>query len=131
MARATDPTEPIREQAAAFPEVARGTSCNQSSFKAGKGTFLFIGPGAKGVGFKAMFKLKASMSQAHKLASQQPDRFEVGSTGWVTARFTAQKPLPKSIWQKWLRESYDICCGMSGAKKRPTKKKPASRQSRT
>ena len=117
MARSIDPTEPIREKAASFPEVAEGTSCNQSSFKAGKGAFLFIGLGAKGVGFKAMFKLEHSMSQARKLASKEPDRFEVGSTGWVTTRFTAEKPLPKSIWEKWLQESYDICCGSSEGNK--------------
>lgn len=111
MARAKDPTDAIRRQAAAFPEVAKGTSCTQSSFKAGKGTFLFIGPGAKGKGFKAMFKLKASMPQALKLAAETPDRFEVGSTGWVTARFTAEEPLPKRIWGKWLAESYDLTCG--------------------
>ena len=134
MSRTIDPTEPIREKAASFPEVAKGTSCNQSSFKAGKGSFLFIGPGAKEVGFKAMFKLEYSMSQARKLASKEPDRFEVGSTGWVTTRFTAEKPLPKSIWEKWLQESYDICCGSSkgnqAVKKKPAKKvaknKPAA-----
>ena len=122
MAHSIDPTERIREKAASFPEVAKGTSCNQSSFKAGKGSFLFIGPGAKGVGFKAMFKLKHSMFQARKLASKEPDRFEVGSTGWVTTRFTAEKPLPKSIWQKWLQESYDICCGSSKGNKAVNKK---------
>ncbi len=122
MARSIDPTEPIREKAASFPEVAQGTSCNQSSFKAGKGSFLFIGPGPKGVGFKAMFKLKHSMSQARKLASKEPDRFEVGSTGWVTTRFTAEKPLRQSIWEKWLQESYDICCGSSKGNKAVTKK---------
>ncbi len=123
MAHSTDPTLPIREKAASFPEVAKGTSCNQSSFKAGKGSFLFIGPGAKGVGFKAMFKLKDSMPQAQKLATKEPDRFEVGSTGWVTARFTADKPLPKSIWDKWLQESYDICCGAGKSKKAAARKK--------
>lgn len=126
MARSTDPTEPIRAKAASFPEVAKGTSCNQSSFKAGKGAFLFIGPGAKGVGFKAMFRLERSMAQARKLASKEPNRFEVGSTAWVTTRFTAEEPLPKSIWEKWLQESYDICCGSSrgnkSAKKTPAKK---------
>lgn len=134
MARSIDPTEPIREKAASFPEVAKGTSCNQSSFKAGKGSFLFIGPGAKGVGFKAMFKLEHSLSQARKLAAKEPDRFEVGSTGWVTARFTAEKPLLKSIWEKWLQESYDICCGSSTrhkavekkSAKKVAKKKPAT-----
>lgn len=129
-----DPTELIREKAASFPEVATGTSCNQSSFKASKGSFLFIGPGAKGVGFKAMFKLERSMSQARKLASEEPDRFEVGSTGWVTTRFTSEKPLPKSIWQKWLQESYEICCGSNKSskavkvKKKPAKKKTAKKK---
>ncbi len=111
MPRSEDPTDAIRRQAVTFPEVAKGTSCTQSSFKAGKGTFLFIGPGPKGKGFKAMFKLNASMPQALKLAAENPERFDVGSTGWVTARFTAEKPLPKRIWGKWLAESYDVTCG--------------------
>lgn len=113
MAKSQDPTDAIRRQAVAFPGVAKGTSCTQSAFKAGKGTFLFIGPGPKGKGFKAMFKLKASMPKALKLAAEDPKRFEVGSTGWVTARFTVEEPLPKRIWEKWLTESYEVTCGAS------------------
>ena len=108
MTESNDPTLAIREAAATFPDVAKGTSCNQSSFKAGKGSFLFIGPGPKGVGFKAMFKLKASMPEAQKLAAQEPKRFEVGRTGWVTTRFTAEEPLPESVWKPWLTESYEL-----------------------
>ena len=111
MAQSPDPTDAIRRQAVTFPGVAKGTSCTQNAFKAGKGTFLFIGPGPKGQGFKAMFRLKASMPQALKLAAEDPTRFEVGSTGWVTARFTTEEPLPKRIWGKWLSESYDLTCG--------------------
>lgn len=111
----SDPTEPIREHAAAYPEVAQGTSCNQSSFKAGKGTFLFIGPGPKGIGYKAMFKLRASMPAAEAKAAEEPDRFEVGNTGWVTARFSDEAPLPQSIWEAWLDESYAITLGKDGA----------------
>ncbi|NND02838.1 MAG: hypothetical protein HKN91_08625 [Acidimicrobiia bacterium] len=111
MTTTKDPTLPIREAAADFPEVAKGTSCNQSSFKAGTKSFLFIGPGRKGHGFKAMFKLRESMEQASAMADEQPERFEVGSTGWVTARFTAEEPLPKKVWEKWLQESYDVSCG--------------------
>jgi len=103
----SDPTDAIRTKAAAFPAVAPGTSCNQSAFKVGKRAFLYIGPGAKGRGFKAMFKLDESMPQAKELASTHPDRFEVGSTGWVTTRFTAEQPLPDALWQTWLEESYD------------------------
>lgn len=111
MAASKDPTDAIRRKALTFPGVAKGTSCNQSAFKAGKGTFLFLGPGPKGVGFKAMFKLGASMPQAKKLAAQHPKRFEVGTTGWVTARFTAEEPLSRPIWTKWLAESYAVTCG--------------------
>ena len=103
-----DPTEAIRNQAAAYPEVATGTSCNQSSFKTRKKSFLFIGPGAKGIGYKAMFKLNTSIPEARELAAKEPDRFEVGNTGWVTARFSDDHPLPKKIWKKWLDESYEL-----------------------
>lgn len=110
MARSQDSADAIRRQAVTLPGVAKGTSCTQSAFKAGKDSFLFIGPGPKGEGFKVMFKLKASMPQALELAAEDPKRFEVGSTGWVTARFTAEEPLPKRIWGKWLAESNDVTC---------------------
>lgn len=139
MANMSDPTDPIRQMAVAFPGVAKGTSCTQSSFKAGSGTFLFIGPGPKGQGFKAMFRLKRSMPQAEKLALKDASRFEVGSTGWVTTRFTAEKPLPKTIWQKWLTESYEVTCGgksdtksrataTTKRKRRTTKRKSSSKR---
>ena len=111
MSNSKDPTDAIRRKAMTFSDVLTGKSCNQSAFKVGKGTFLFIGPGPKGKGFKAMFKLKTSMPEALKLAEENPGRFEAGSTGWVTARFTAAEPMPKHIWEKWLSESYDATCG--------------------
>jgi hypothetical protein len=104
----SDPAEAIRETASAFPDVDKGTSCNQSSFKARGKAYLYIGPGAKGIGFKAMFKLNDSMPEAEALAADSPHRLEVGSTGWVTARFSAEGPLPESIWTRWLQESYDV-----------------------
>lgn len=111
-----DPTDAIRARAAAFPAVASGTSCNQSSFKVGKRAFLYIGPGAKGRGFKAMFKLDDSMPEAKELAATRPDRFEVGSTGWVTTRFTAEEPLPEAVWENWLEESYELAAGSAGGR---------------
>ena len=124
MANASDPTDPIRRKAVTFPAVAKGTSCNQASFKACNGSFLFIGPGAKGKGYKAMFKLERSIAQAQRLAAKDPDGFQVGSTGWVTARFTAENPLPQSIWGRWLDESYELTC------KPKTKRKPKIGKSR-
>ena len=95
-----DPTEPIRLKASRYPAVDKGTACTQSSFKTGKRAFLYIG--MQGGRYKAMFKLQRSMSDAIKLAEKEPNRFEVGSTAWVTARFTADKPMPKNFGKNGL-----------------------------
>ena len=63
-----DPTNAICVKAMSYPNVTQSMSCNQSSFKSksGKSKFLFIGPGVRGQGFKAMFKLDGSFAQAAK-----------------------------------------------------------------
>ena len=69
-----------------------------------------------------MFKLEVSLPGARALAKAEPDRFEVGSTGWVTARFTVEKPLPDTIWKKWLEESYHLTCKAGNKdRKRPVR----------
>lgn len=123
---AKDPTEPIRRRAGRYAGVDEGTACTQMSFKSGRKAFLYVGM-ARGR-YKAMFCLKHSLADATSRATKEPDRFEVGSMGWVTARFTADQPLPKSLWEKWLDESYQISIGSAGvaAGKRtgaPTRKK--------
>lgn len=119
----SDPTAAICERAAAFPLVDEGTACTQTSFKACGQGFLYIGP--QGGRYKAMFKLAASRAEAERLATERPDDFQVGSTAWVTARFSASKPLPKRLWQKWLDESYTLAtAGKSPAR---VKKKAAKR----
>ena len=115
-----DPTDPIRLKASRYPGVDKGTACTQSSFKAGKKAFLYIGP--QGGRYKFMLKLDRSMPEAVKLAAKEPDRFEVGSTGWVTARFTTEQPVPKKLWEKWLDESYELSLS-AGAGKKPSGKK--------
>ena len=122
-----DPTEAMRLAASRYSGVDEGTACTQSSFKVGKKAFLFVG--MQGGRYKAMFKLKSSIPEATKLAKEQPDCFEVGSTAWVTARFTADQPMPKKLWEKWLDESYTLSVPASKGKKitarKPTPKKVA------
>ena len=103
-----DPTEALMKAAAALPNVVSGTSCNQTSYKAGKKAFLYVGPGAKGIGYKAMFKLDASVEEARGLAEREPERFEVGKGNWITTRFSAEYPLPKKLWSRWLKESHAV-----------------------
>jgi hypothetical protein len=126
-AKPKDPTEPIRQVASEFPDVAEGTSCTQGSFKVGKQAFLYIGP--QGGRFKAMFKLDASRAEAEALAEERPDDFQVGSTAWITARFSAEKPMPKRLWTKWLKESHAIAAGAGGPRaKKPARKKAAKKK---
>jgi hypothetical protein len=114
-AKDNDPTEPMRLRASRYPGVDEGTACTQSSFKAAKKAFFFVG--TQGGRYKAMFKLQASMPEATKLAQVDPDAYQVGTTGWVTARFTAQAPMPRKLWERWLDESY--AATQSAGKKAP------------
>ncbi len=117
-ARSQDPTDALRAMAASLPGVVKGTACTQSSFKTKQGAFLYVGPGPKGQGFKAMFKLERSRPQAEELAAKHPDRFELGTGKWVVARFTAEKPLPKALWSRWLNESHALTsAARAGAQK--------------
>ena len=127
-----DPTEPIRLKASQYPGVDEGTACTQSAFKAGNQAFLYCGP--QGGRFKAMFKLEKSKAEAAKLAAKEPDRFDVGKTAWVTARFSAEKPMPKRLWSKWLDESYALAIAgnpaTGGTKKKAAKKKKAKKSTK-
>lgn len=118
-----DPTEPIREMASDFPLVDEGTACTQASFKANGKGFLYIGP--QGGRYKAMFKLSQSLPQAEQMEAERPKDFQVGANAWVTARFSAEQPLPKRLWQKWLKESYKAA---TSDKKRASKKSPTTKQ---
>ena len=120
-----DPTKALREAAAKFPNVVEGTSCNQTSYKAGKKAFLYVGPGPKGAGYKAMFKLEVSLEEAKALAKREPERFELGVGNWVTTRFSAEDPLPKKIWSSWLKESQAGATTSGGAKKKSARRKKA------
>ncbi len=128
-ARKKDPTEPMRLKASRYPRVDEGTACTQSSFKVGKKSFFFVG--MQGGRYKAMFKLQESMPEARELAKKDPDLYQAqeGSSGWVTARFTSEKPMPKRLWQKWLDESYALSTSSSTGKKKTAKKKTSKKKS--
>ncbi len=125
MPGAKDPTKALRKAAGALPEVVEAMSCNQTSYKAGKKAFLYVGPGTKGAGYKAMFKLEASLGEAESLAKSAPERYELGVGNWVTTRFSAEDPLPKKIWSSWLKESHAGATNSGGARKKSARQKKA------
>ncbi len=105
----TDPCEAMRIAARAMDGVAEGTACSQTSFKVGGTGFFYVGE--QGGRFKAMFKLRDSIEQAQAMAADAPDDIQIGTHGWVTARFSAAQPLPVRLWKKWLKESYNLASG--------------------
>jgi len=121
-----DPTEQIRLKAGRYAGVDKGTACTQTSFKTGKTAFLYIG--MQGGRYEAMFKLERSMPQAASLAKKDPDHFEVGSNRWVTARFSADQPMPNRLWQQWLDESYQL--SSAGPGRAPTEEKAGTKVSK-
>ncbi len=125
MPGAKDPTKALRKAAGALPDVVEAMSCNQTSYKAGKKAFLYVGPGTKGVGYKAMFKLEASLGEAENLAKSEPERYELGVGNWVTTRFFAEDPLPKKIWSSWLEESHAGATKSGRARKKRARRKKA------
>ena len=123
----TDPKAKSVQEYRDYAGVDEGTACTQSSFKVGgKKAFLYIG--AQGGRYKAMFKLVVSLEQAKSLAKREPERFELGVGNWVTTRFSAEDPLPKKIWNRWLKESYAGATKSPAAKKKTAKKKTAKKK---
>ena len=122
-----DPTQEIRVAASRYPGVDEGSACTQSAFRVGKRSFLFVG--MQGGAYKVMFKLDASLEQAAALQEKNSDGYQVGKGGWVTARFTADAPMPKSVWKKWLDESYKLSAGPASTSAK--KKASAPRKKRT
>lgn len=124
---AKDPTEAMRLKAGQYAGVDEGTACTQASFKTAKRAFLYCGE--QGGRYKAMFKLEASLPEAEKLAEMSPDDYQVGIGGWVTARFSAEQPMPTRRWQKWLEESYQL--SLTGTSKSKSVKKSSTTAKRT
>ena len=65
-----------------------------------------------------MLKLDKSLPEANEKATSSPDDFQVGNGSWVTARFSAEKPLPARTWKKWLKESYELCQKQTAVRKK-------------
>lgn len=72
-----------------------------------------------------MFKLEMSLEEAKDLAKSEPERFEVGAGNWVTTRFSAEEPLPKELWSRWLKESHAGATNSGGAKTKSSRGKKA------
>lgn len=111
-----NPTEAIRLKASRYPGVDEGTACTQSSFKAGKKAFLFVG--MQGGRYKLMFKLKASIPQAAKLAEAEPDSLRSGLDGLGHGSLHGREAHPQAhlgkVARRELRAHGGCACAKEG-----------------
>lgn len=107
--RTESPIDAMLKAARDLGDVVEGQSCSQTSFKTGGKAFFYVGE--QGGRFKAMFRLSDSLDQAQAMTDATPDDVQIGKFGWVTARFSSDKPMPVRLWKKWLKESYAIAIG--------------------
>ena len=107
-------TQALRDHAMTFPETSEGASCVNRAFKVRKKNFLFVGEKDDG-SCKVMLKLKPSLDEAEGIASAD-DRFEVGSSGWVTVRFNTSDLPDVELLKRWVSESFQTLAPKTLAK---------------
>lgn len=87
-----------------------GTSLESRTVRRGGKAFVFLRPR------ELRLKLGASLKDATARARREPDRWQVGTGGWVkVALDDADDPL--DVLQRWIAESHALC-----AAKRPKKR---------
>jgi hypothetical protein len=103
----SQPLHALRKLALGYPEAEEGIACKGTkleciAFQARKKTFLFLGDAELKV------KLGASLPEASRLAAKEPARFQAGPMGWVTVKFSAERPPPLDVLTRWIDESYRL-----------------------
>ncbi len=110
-----------------YPEVAAGTVCNRTSFKARGKAFVFMG--LYDDYYDVMIKLRDSLPTATKFAEKSPECFKVGAHGWVTVTFRLDQTPPPGLLETWIDESFrllahkELIAMLPQAPKRATTKK--------
>jgi predicted DNA-binding protein (MmcQ/YjbR family) len=67
-------------------------------------TFAYLS--IEGEPFSISCKLPSSSSVALMLPFCQPTPYGLGKSGWVSAQFPANKPIPVDMLKEWIDESY-------------------------
>ncbi len=99
-------SEKIRTHAMSLPETVEGSSCVNRAFTAGGKNFAFLGE--KDDECKLRIKLAASLPEIEARASNDADRWQVGSGGWVLLVFPPGDAPKITDLRRWLTESFRL-----------------------
>jgi hypothetical protein len=97
----------LKKLAMRLPHVEEGIACAGTALEsptvtAGGKAFLFLGE--KDV----RLKLGDSIGEANMLAAKAPGFCEVGAHGWIKLTLSADVPLSKEVFERWIGESYRL-----------------------
>lgn len=101
---AADLTNALRAFASGLPETTEGVACAGTSLESRtvevrKKAFLFLRP------TEARLKLRESLPEAMHLAATAPDRWRVGSLGWVAVTLPGATEADRAVLMRWVEES--------------------------
>lgn len=99
-------SEKIRIHALTFPEVVEGTSCVNRAFAAGGKNFAFLGEKADVC--RLRLKLADSIPEVEQRAATDPDRWQVGTGGWVLLTFPPSDAPKIADLRRWITESFRL-----------------------
>ena len=95
-----------REHAPGYPKAGMRSVCGKDSFKARKNNFLFLCVVYKSHLLKV--NLYAALPEAEALAAEHPDRYSLGSTGWLGVELPNADSFPSEVLKCRIEESYHL-----------------------
>jgi predicted DNA-binding protein (MmcQ/YjbR family) len=96
--------EALRKAALAYPETTEDHPWDHIAIKVKGKVFLFLGNDAEGLGMS--MKLPDSHKHAVALPFAFPTPYNLGKSGWVSAKFSPGDEVPLEMLLEWLDESY-------------------------
>jgi predicted DNA-binding protein (MmcQ/YjbR family) len=94
----------LRRFALSYPSAYEDFPWGETVIKVAKKVFLFLGLASDGLHLSV--KLPQSASLALSLPFASPTGYNLGRSGWVTARFGSRENPPLPVLRQWIDESY-------------------------
>jgi predicted DNA-binding protein (MmcQ/YjbR family) len=94
----------LRAAALAYPDAREEFPWGESAFKVKGKVFLFFGADAKELGLSV--KIPRSAMAALMMPFAFPTPYNLGKSGWVSAKFGARDKVPVELLLSWIDESY-------------------------
>jgi len=94
----------LRALALGWPETHEEFPWGERALKVNGKIFCLLGTGESGFFFTVKLPESAAMATAQPWAS--PTRYNLGKSGWISARFAPGASIPEALLRDWLDESY-------------------------